>query len=922
MTTWDWRNYIRKNPVDTFKKHYTPFSNGLPDNPSARAEYEWMRLHDPLTGKIPPNIREKELIFAAGLPKNNNVYFSKRDTSDSKTWKARGPFNIGGRTRTLAMDVTDSNILLAGGVSGGIWRSTDLGKSWIKTTAFSQLHSVNGIAQDKRQGKTNVWYYGTGETEGNSASGGYYVNDAHFSGDGIYKSSDSGKTWQRLSSTYFGTPTGYLQNGEFDYVWRIVTDSTNANEDEVYAAVYNGIYRSIDGGNSWIAVLGLDTNASTFSTYADITITSTGVLYATLSSDGVAKGIWRSTNGVNWTNIIPSGWPATFNRTVMGIAPSNENVLYFLSETPGSGKHDHNFWKYTYLKGDGTDTNGVWENRSANLPTYSCTGFYEFEFGSYSSQGSYDMYVKVKPNNENIVFLGGTNIYRSTDGFASNSNYSWIGGYYCDSLTPSNYVYPGHHPDQHDLLFLPSGADAMISASDGGMSITLNNMADSVAWSLLNNGYITSQFYTVAIEPGNTSSDIIIGGMQDNGTWLTTSTHKDTLWKNTFYGDGAYCAITQSRQNYYVSWQGGKTFKFTIDDNGKVTGFTRIDPSGGSNYMFINPFILDPNNNNIMYLLAGNYIWRNDDLSEIPLLNDEYVTSDVNWVKISQSVAGGISTLSMSKSKPNRVYYGTRSGKVYRLDSANTTEPVKTTIAGINFPAAFVSCVTPDQINGDKVMVVFSNYNVKSIFYTEDAGASWASVSGNLEDSIDGSGNGPSVRWAEFLHIGDSTIYYVGTSTGLYATSLLNGDSTIWTLESPSLIGNMVVEMLATRDYDSLIVAATHGNGIYSIRLGRVNTIPADTTVPVYHVGKSYPNPFSSTTIIDYEVLQETEVVCKVFNISGREVAELVHTVQVPGKYSVTWDGKNNNNATLSKGIYFYRIKTGDKVSSGKMVKL
>ncbi|MBN4065901.1 T9SS type A sorting domain-containing protein [Candidatus Amoebophilus asiaticus] len=913
----------RKDTTNTRRTFPAPYSLGTPDNPNARAEYEWLRLHDPSTGKIPKNIRAKELAFAARLPKKFEASAGKK--VEERIWQERGPFNVGGRTRAFAMDVEDEYTLLAGGVSGGMWRSGDMGGWWEKMTTPEQLHSVTCIAQDIRPGRTNVWYYGTGEMTGNSASGGYFVNDAHFSGDGIYKSIDGGFSWERLQSTYSGTPTDYFQNLEFDYVWRIVTDPVDTINDVVYAAVFNGIYRSIDEGETWEAVLGLDTNFASTSRFTDIAITTVGVLYATVSSEGpvASEGIWRSEDGVNWTNIQPSTWPATYRRIVLGIAPSNEDIVYFLGETPGSGLHEHSLFKYTYLTGDGADSNGVWEDRTANLPTYDCTGFYTFEFGSYNSQSSYDMFIKVHPYDEEIVFLGGTNIYRSLDGFATDTEYSWIGGYYCDSLEPSNYVYPGHHPDQHELLFLPSDTFTMLSANDGGMSITYDNMAEVVEWEFLNNGYLTTQFYTVAIEPGDISNDIIIGGMQDNGTWMTISPELDTLWKNVFYGDGAYCAITEGREFYYVSWQGGKTFKFTIDSTGIVTGLTRIDPTAGSGFAFINPFILDPNNYDIMYMIVGNYLWRNDVLGEIPITNDEYNSVDSNWVKITQSASTGISALGMSQANPDRVIYGTRLGKLYKLDSSASSAPIKTEITGTDFPNAYISCVSVDPYDGDRIIVIFSNYNVMSIFYTEDAGITWESVSGNLEEFPDGSGNGPSVRWAAFLHLADYDVYYVGTSTGLYATADLNGDSTIWELEAPLTIGNVVVEMVVTRDYDSLVIAATHGTGIYSFSpdLG-IDTSYVDTSDTTYFVYQNFPNPFRNETRINFEVNKEARVDCRIYDISGKEVAVLIDEVNPPGQHFIIWDGRDSNGNKLGDGIYMYRILVGKVPKTKKMVLL
>ena len=123
-----------------------------------RVEWEIERLADPNTGEIPVNIRQKELLFAKNLPKSNS--FSKNN------WLHRGPYNVGGRTRALCLDVLDENTILAGGASGGMFRSTDGGQSWTMTTDPSQEHRISCLTQDRRPGKENIWYFGTGENRG------------------------------------------------------------------------------------------------------------------------------------------------------------------------------------------------------------------------------------------------------------------------------------------------------------------------------------------------------------------------------------------------------------------------------------------------------------------------------------------------------------------------------------------------------------------------------------------------------------------------------------------------------------------------------------------------------------------------------------------------------------------------------------
>ncbi|MBP6732693.1 MAG: hypothetical protein KA149_11575, partial [Chitinophagales bacterium] len=420
------------------------YENGGFDDENGADAYEFMRLRNPTTGVIPQDIRKKELAFAATLPLNN--------AQRSLQWENRGPINLGGRTRALALDITDENIVMAGQVSGGMWRSTDAGAHFTKCTQPQQIHSTTCVVQDKRAGHTNVWYYGTGEHYGIVNAAGF---SSQFSGDGIFKSTDGGLSWAQLTSTTSSSPGTLYQKRDFDFVWDLVADASNTQQEEVYAAVVNGIWRSADGGTSWTPVLGLDTANATISAYSDVAITPTGVLYATISSETPSKGIWRSEDGVTWKNITPTGFPTTYARIEIGIAPGDETQVYFVAQTPGSGATGHNLWKYNYLSGDGSGSGGRWSNRTANIPNDHCTGYYNFDFRKFNSQSSYDLFITVFPTDTNLVFLGGTNIYRSYTGFNTTA-YEWIGGYQCDTAVISNYVYPGHHPDQHKLIFMPS----------------------------------------------------------------------------------------------------------------------------------------------------------------------------------------------------------------------------------------------------------------------------------------------------------------------------------------------------------------------------------------------------------------------------------------------------------------------------------
>src|SRR5574342_54240 len=136
-------------------------ARGTQDDPIARERWEFNRLRDPKTGLIHAGIRAKELAYAALLPSKESLWRKGLAKAQAPfTWTKRGPHNVGGRTRGVAADSRNANILLAGGVSGGMWRSTDDGATWVKTSDASHLHNVTCLAQDTKAGQTATWYYG------------------------------------------------------------------------------------------------------------------------------------------------------------------------------------------------------------------------------------------------------------------------------------------------------------------------------------------------------------------------------------------------------------------------------------------------------------------------------------------------------------------------------------------------------------------------------------------------------------------------------------------------------------------------------------------------------------------------------------------------------------------------------------------
>ena len=891
---------------------------GTKENPQARKQYEYVMLVDPQTGQLPSNIKRRELSFSAKIPKKQFTKSNLRSgEANEEEWRSIGPHNVGGRTRAIALDVNNEKILLAGGVSGGMWRSEDEGRNWVKTTVPSNIHSVSCIAQDLRPGKGNVWYYGTGEFTANSAS----KKSAPFRGDGVFKSTDGGKNWSQLASTAEGIPNYY--NSQFQYVWKVLPNFMNQTEDEVFLATVGVIFRSIDGGNSWKAVLGrkadstpeTDLNNANLSDFADIVQTTNGTYYAVLSiraRNGTSpdRGVYRSLDGVNWVKITPRNWPRDFARTVIATSTVNPNEVFF-----SVNSDTEMLWKYTFIFGSGTGPGGAWEDLSANIPAFGG------EVGDYDSQESYNMVLHVHPSEKDVVFLGGTNLYRSSDGFSTSLNTDWIGGY---DTANNIQVFPNHFVDQHALVFYPSDPNKMISSNDGGVFITNDNISESTYWTPLNNGFVTSQFYSVGLNEFG-SKGAIMGGLQDNGTRIANKPIDVSSWNQMLAGDGGYSTITKNESFFYASFQYGKIYMFTLDKNHQRQTFTRVDPygSGGEDkLLFVNPFVLAPENQHIMYFAGGDVIWRNSNTSQIPLYKN--YAAEVNWEKMSASEisSGVITSINVSYNPSGIVYYGTNTGSVFRINNANKLDYSIDEITSSSFPEnAYVSCIAVDRKDSKNIAVSFSNYNVISLFYSENSGESFENISGNLEENIDGSGSGPSVRWVEIASKNQGTAqFYVGTSTGVYSASTLDGNQTVWEKEGAETVGNVLVTMIKYFSEDGTIVAATHGNGMYESQIEDIWQTKIEKESQEFAFGNAFPNPFITTTNIPFSIPADGTVRARIYSPMGQHIKTILWADQYQGQNIISWDGTNEAGTKVASGTYICRLEFEDQKIGNRLV--
>jgi photosystem II stability/assembly factor-like uncharacterized protein len=685
----------------------------------------------------------------------------------------------------------------------------------------------------------------------------------------------------------------------FQTVHRLRIDPSVENETHLYAATLGSLSRSTDGGSTWSTLFGGNPDSS--SLYTDVEIAHNGTIYASIGAINMHRkpsdtaGIFRSEDGENWTDITPEDFPRFHIRTVMDIYESNSNVAYFLSYAPIYNEANHSLFRFEQF-----DSSYAWENMSDTIP-YDTTDAKMM----FNSQSAYDLTIGVKPDDENYVFIGGVNLYRTTDGFQNPEEVQFIGGQGAHGIVENTWV------DHHRILFSRYNPNEMYIGNDGGVKRTIDCTSEEVVWEDMSTNYVTSQFYTIAINEISEQSDLIVGGLQDRDIKFTDKLKPNSPWYNFDIGDGTYTAVSDDDRYFYVSNQ--NTMILRVESQ---TGeHKRVDPElSGGIQLWVNPFILDPNDDDVLYIASRLGVVRVNNLTSIT------ESSTIDFEVIPQVHGESrISALSISREIPNILTYGTEDGKLFQLENSNTSLDEAAELTSDIFPEnGFVSSIHTDPFDYQKLTVTFSNYNVISIFHSTDGGETWKNVSGNLEENPDGSGAGPSVRWITSLKKDSSKIYYAATSAGLYSTNNIEEEDVFWQKEGRGTIGSAVVSMVKARDSDGLVVASTHGVGVFakgfdnSVTSFKNNIVKKD-----YRLEQNYPNPFNPTTNISFSLPKESHVSLKVYDPLGREVAELVYSEKQAGSHIAEFDASN-----YASGVYYYRLEVDDYTQTKKMILL
>jgi hypothetical protein len=594
----------------------------------------------------------------------------------------------------------------------------------------------------------------------------------------VWKTTDGGVTWNQLAAT-----------ANYFFVNDIVVRDIGTTS-ELYVAVgigffagwhtngSIGLFRSTNGGTNFTSVLPLSSGNRSFEP-ADIEIAANNRIFIGTRADGFGDGGGRilfsdTGNTGSWTTLDFSN-TNNADRVELAHAPSNANIIYAVAYNGAAIVDDQD------VAFVGKSINGGQNWTSLPIPNMVDGLGAHFT----RAQGWYDLILAVHPTNPDLVIIGGIDLHRSINGGTSWSGIShWFGGF------GEPYV----HADQHALVFRPGSPNELLSGNDGGVHYSPNAGNSSIAsptFESRNKGYNVTQFYSVAAR--NTAhSNYFLGGTQDNGTQRFSETGRMSTSEPTG-GDGGFCFIDQQNSNIQIT-----SFinnNYYISQNGGVSFNTLANNDDGQ---FINPADYD-NTAKILYS-AGD----NDRLRRITNISG----SPSAQANITININGGqISAIRADAFTANRIFIGTDEGRVYRVDNAHLASPTLTNITG-TINAGNINSIDIGSTDNE-LLVVVSNYGVRSVYYTINGGVSWASK----DESAHGLPN-MSIRWGLF-NPDDTRQVILATELGVWSTNDITATNPGWQLSSTGL-ANVRCDMLQYRAADKMVVVATHGRGIFT----------------------------------------------------------------------------------------------------------
>ena len=696
-------------------------SKGLHENkPNGEGEdneyVKWKRWEWYMRDRLGPNgefVNISEKIKEANVFRNSSnasIAYSNAPSSVNNTstgaWGFVGPNSYGtvwgslpgnGRVDRVAFHPTNANIIFAATPGGGLWKTTDGGTNWSSLSNFMPTMGISGIVIDRLN--SNIIYVLTGT--GDDYNPGYFVYDFGYSraAVGVLKSLDGGVNWSTTGALYTGGPYAGF---------KLVQDPRNTNI--LLAATNHGLYRTTNGGVTWVQVLS--------GVYYDVEfnpVSSVSSNSAYVTGPGT---YYHSTNeGLSWSlgtfnvALYPTG------RNAIAVTANDTNKVYVLSgpvtANSCSPVINPGFWG-VYHSGDGGKTFVVGK-RTPNILGADDAG------NSCEDQTGYDIGISAAPSNANFIAMCGMTIWTSIDqGISSLTHvtYYWGG--------PTNNV----HPDVHGVDYNPLDGK-LYACTDGGLYVSPNNGNN---WSYISNGINASQWYH--FNGAVNDNTHLGGGLQDNG--IRNRTTSTPSFNHVASGDGFDCAYdpNNSSRFYTIINTGGNLY--TADGANFVYGsnFTSYFPKIGRH----------PTNTNTLF------VGREDAVFESTNEGGNYT---------SNTSAGGNRRIVFCPSLTSTVY-AANSSAVFR-NASNGVGTWTNLASSPGWPAGspVVTCIAVNPLNSNIVAVTFGGFSATAkVLYSVDGGANWANESYNL----------PNLPVNCVVFNNDNSIY-VGTDDGIYYQS-------------------------------------------------------------------------------------------------------------------------------------------------------
>ena len=713
---------------------------------------------------------------------------------DSLYFRSIGPATMSGRISDLAVYEANPALFYVATSHGGVWKTTNNGTTWEAQLQDTGHLSTGAIAIS--QSNPDLVWVGTGESS-NRQSVSW--------GDGIYKSTDGGKTY-----THMGLKTSRHIN-------RIIIDPRDHNT--VFVAATGslwgpggerGLYKTTDGGATWKLVLEGDAD-----TGANDVVMDPGnnqVLYATMyqrrrtaccfNGGGPGSGIFKSTDaGETWTKLKGGVLDGPLGRTTLDVSRSRPNTLYALIEgpsQPGGGR-------------GGGGRGGGQQEVNPNIPT----GMYRSDdagatwrkVNNANPRPMYFSQINVDPNDPEVVYTGGVGLHQTLDG----------------GKTIATDIARSTHDDVHAIWINPANSNHILIGNDGGLAISYDKGRN---WKFVPNLPL-ALFYHVSVD--NAVPYNVCGGLQDNYNWCGPSAVRSSAgignheWNTLLGGDGF--VVLQDPTDYRIA--------FTESQDGNLTRVDRVtfetmsirpQPAPGEpsyRWHWDTPLMFSPHDHKILYT-AANKVFRSTDrgLSWTPISDDltdsqgrdDIETMGVKNSEIRFSRNDGISqwpaivSLAESPRRAGVLYAGTDDGNVaVTRDLGKTWTRITDRFPGLP-KGIFVSELVPSKFDEGTVYATFDGHRQNDfdtwIYASSDYGQTWRSLNGNLKDQVARTLN-------EDLRNPD--VLYLGTETGIFVT-LDRGAS--WT----RMKGNMPtvrVDEMVIHPRDNALVVGTHGRALW-----------------------------------------------------------------------------------------------------------